>query len=641
MSTRSNTRRDALFNHFSASPTEPSRGTLCTCLAMLMIVLSLSRNDAQAQIRLLNQDRSVAVTASTSYWDYKGQQWIEHRDSQSDRAQGFGSYARSLRASSEQVGALAIATADQQSITSTSRLAATGGSGSTARQPITDTRASATAKSVYTIRFSVDSLVMYSGSVSCRATSSEYGCGPGETRGRVHLSLYSTQGCSPLFEGDVDISELNDWAADVHGVLRPGTYVLTAVAESTASDPRGCPGDSATVNTTYSVDIRFSTSPPSLPADRWTVIVHGRSGFSYEELTGQTGWMRRLADRINSIRGATPVEVHRMDSDSFTILPGSDPTRRDAHHVLLFDWTDTSNDVDHGFAYAAGTSLYSFLKQYDAVSKTECFIGFSRGAVVVSAATQMMQQFGNESKQVIFLDGEGAPFWYQDSVFECWQRNPYEPKIRYDNVYSTFNEHTNGCSSLNFGGNFRGAAFNTNLGNAYAHQEGCSRPPIWEWLIGNLNYYGEYCWTQPTGCASERGLTPATQVLPFNGDFEWRSEAGWRSHGGEGTAYVAGTYLELVQARPSRIHSYSYVPANTNYLQFSAGRGANTSGTVQITWNGDPFYSIRVRDLDRTWGTRFIAIPPSAVGGVGRLGVQLVDAGLFTRVGIDDLQFVP
>lgn len=347
------------------------------------------------------------------------------------------------------------------------------------------------------------------------------------------------------------------------------------------------------------------------PPGKWTVIIHGREsgdpviercGYpeTYEELTaelpgplGWDNWMRRLAQTIE-LQSTTPVNVYKMNAATLeleNVNGGTGPSDPARHHVLMFDWAQTSGvadfflsglfcDVytgsDNGFAYAASEALYATLRHWQADQKVFALIGYSRGAVVASEMTKRLIQAGRDPRQVIYVDGEGAngssicgpacgnPYdppgdplnLYSDGVFDAWQHSGPTP-IRYDNVYEMFDEDYGNdplVDCFDLGGHCRERCANYNLACAYSHTPFLSpflgvdrhcltnpyvRPGIWEHLIQFMDTTGpggEYMFpgvrTPPT--------PPLLDVPPpifqlFNGDFEWGSIAGWYGNGG-GTA---------------------------------------------------------------------------------------------------------
>lgn len=137
-----------------------------------------------------------------------------------------------------------------------------------------------------------------------------------------------------------------------------------------------------------------SLAPPAsaqpLP-DRWTVIVHGRTTTDYATLTSPTStgsnWMWSVANRIGGL--GAPVNIYRMAIDDFSSLTtinagaggGTTPADPTRHHIVLFDWTATSNlisgtaGLDDGYAYAAGDAVLALLHQFGAGAPRLVFLG--------------------------------------------------------------------------------------------------------------------------------------------------------------------------------------------------------------------------------------------------------------------------
>ena len=99
-----------------------------------------------------------------------------------------------------------------------------------------------------------------------------------------------------------------------------------------------------------------------LPPGKWTVIIHGRETGSpvidpcgypdtYNELTaelpgpgGWENWMRRLARTIE-LQSTTQINVYKMNASTLeleNVNGGTGPSDQTRHHVLMFDWAQTS-----------------------------------------------------------------------------------------------------------------------------------------------------------------------------------------------------------------------------------------------------------------------------------------------------------
>lgn len=386
-------------------------------------------------------------------------------------------------------------------------------------------------------------------------------------------------------------------------------------------------------------------APTTLPRDRWTVIVHGRTDrfgrLTYDDLTrAEQGWMWRLADRIRSIGTSkgVPVEIHKMNLDTFEILPGSDPSRRDAHHVLMFDWTGTSNIVvrsgNDGYAYAAGDALHAFLESWDADGRVQALIGHSRGAVVASETVQRLIARGTPPAQVIYLDGEGGDeYGYRDDRFNGWRKTPEgtgNRYIRFDNIFQP-----NGL-----GGHSLASAYNVRV-LEFEHGQ------MPEYLIANLGFaVGRFVFRLGDIVYRPESdpyiLNPSTIPLLFNWDFGWNSYAGWTSHGGGGTGVVEDHGLTLSNFTSNRYHSLGFVRPTVGQLALRVRRMplSDTRGVVEVTWNGEAIYRSPIGRIPTSWYAETVDLPPGVAGTVGSLGVRLVELRGYTEIRWSHMGFV-
>lgn len=382
-----------------------------------------------------------------------------------------------------------------------------------------------------------------------------------------------------------------------------------------------------------------------LPAGKWTVIIHGREsgtividpcGYpgTYDDLTAEVAdpnwanWMRRLAGTIEA-SSTTPVNIYKMSASTLQLTPVNDGTTPDdetRHHVLMFDWAQTSGimenpplipifcDVytggDDGFAYAAGEAAYATLRSAKADQKVFAIIGYSRGAVVASELTKRLISAGHDPHQIIFLDGEGCNNdpgclsgrascgEYDDGTFDAWS-SAAGTSIRYDNIYETLDEVyiapticSDGATDL--GGHCRPHCWNHSLLDIYAHTPWlnnafyCINRPvypqagIWEYLVSYLHLSGGLFSfaDEPNAPTGEPNTISNLQPWLFNGDFETRSIAGWYGNGGGGAEsnpdsggtieQFGGSWgLKLFQGR-SHSHSYFAMPGCASTISFDA-----------------------------------------------------------------------
>lgn len=441
---------------------------------------------------------------------------------------------------------------------------------------------------------------------------------------------------------------------------------------------------------------RAQSTPPQ---GKWTVIVHGRSSacgapVTYDQLTAPvSGWMRQLADRIVSL-APTGVSVHKMDRDTFGIstVVGAGPSSPTHHHVLLFDWTETApidrdalsaapwcypgpGVTDDGYAYAAGDSLFTFLKSWDAEDRVEAIIGEDRGAVVASEAARRLILDAHAPAQVIYLDGEGCADGlcnrYQDGVFDAWLPFPGQ-SVRYDNIFSIYDEagfnggqplcNTFYFTRLNLGGRSLGRSHNRALGGAYAHIGGCLGTfPVTRFLIDTLAFAdGRYVWAETPGAPTtppEPGfplLSPTSgppATAPHHGDFAHGSMAGWLGAGGGGAGDVVGepgAYTLELDPGESQRSNFFVSPGCVAALTFRAARTAGSSLSDRIfaraqTLGGAwiELGQVTLAVLTETPSSRSFPLPASFSGAVARVEFELRPGSGFPGSGalIDDVAF--
>jgi len=451
---------------------------------------------------------------------------------------------------------------------------------------------------------------------------------------------------------------------DEYGVLQWSTYlggpredVAYSVAPSRSGDHFLVSGYTSSYNIEKRTNHYFGGKhdacvfdvPISLPTDRWTIVIHGYANESYDKMTdpdSDQGWMYDTAEAIGNL-DETPIEIHTMDRNTFEILTG-DPFNAEAHHVLLFDWALTSNinyktGIGHqGFAYAGGDALYSFLEMWDLTDRIEALIGYDRGAVVASEVVRRMVLNQHQPKQVIYLDGEGGDLdgsaGYLDSSFDAWDNvDTADPPIRYDNVYSTYDE--NYLDRYNFGGHPLDRAYNTDVGPDWPHYA------MRRYLIDHLCYNGErFHISAPTTAPSQAAVVPDAVESLYNGDVGWSSMAGWLSHGASGQGLIKEEvgFVRLTHTAPERVHSYSYVSPEMTQLHVRARHLGQDSGMIQITWNGEVFAQAPLARFGPLSLKRItVDLPDGAPGTVGLLGFHLIGVDPETAIDLDDISFVP
>ncbi len=465
------------------------------------------------------------------------------------------------------------------------------------------------------------------------------------------------------------------------------------------------------------LDFNFAFVPTSAPPDgRWTIISHGAAE-TFQPSQPFDLWMLQLALHIDDL-DPDVVRIHTINRDTLVLADPmgnpdtpadiEDPTR---HHVLLWDWSPTSFIIDpppletgdDGFAFAAGDALYGVLKQHGIHDKVQCFIGHSRGSVVVSETTRRLVLDGFDPRQVIYLDGEGGDFFdvaYEDDLFDGWQWTGPDA-IRYDWIYSTVHEgfwvagpsecpippHYCYCG-FNLGGPECGALEclarlnHYDLGDRYRHGHcqalaGGSPPPIWENLIeststdrdgaglafdgGLYHFRDQPSLTAISAASPEQWHGHGADRQLFNGDFEWNSVAGWLNHGGGGTGHVdnlgePGYYLELdaFDRDFHRFHSYFWLRDRYETLRLryrvADEETFGCDDVFQVTlsqWAAvGPPLEITWQVVDRCavtdWAVFSVQVPEAFRGSLSRIRLWK-DAGpdgdIGSTVRVDDVSF--
>ncbi|MBX3376685.1 MAG: hypothetical protein KF678_06745 [Phycisphaeraceae bacterium] len=410
----------------------------------------------------------------------------------------------------------------------------------------------------------------------------------------------------------------------------------------------------------------------SPPPNQWTIIAHGRTGScdypaNYNSLTGESGWMRQMATRVESLAPGG-VNTYRLDWSTLNLITlnpgGTNPLDATRHHVVLFDWGATS-DFDpvlcqspsggpNGFAFAAGDAMIALLRHWDADDRVFALIGFSRGAVVVSEAARRLMSLGVNPRQVLFIDGEGCQSggsngctFYNDGRFDAWA--PLSGSVRFDNLYETVNERylAPALCATNLGGHARPRCGNINLGTAYAHTtwsltSSClpsyNQPSILSYVINGLGVSGgSYALPQAPGPIQDPNPPAANAEpieLPFNGSASLASLAGWIGQGGGGTATVSslsGVPTIRFTRGQSRTTNFLITPDCISTLSWSAAADSTATGdqvlslSLVIPGQADvPLASVPLADVPTTLSPRQpLPIPLAARGRVARLRISL------------------
>jgi len=235
--------------------------------------------------------------------------------------------------------------------------------------------------------------------------------------------------------------------------------------------------------------------------------------------------MEPLADHIASLSPDVEVVFHRLQNTTDLILTNDSESvvnDTEKHHVLLYDWHETSiikgeaskgakssqgelsgekaiTLAPNGYAYAAGDALYALVRKYNIQNKVHAYIGHSRGAIVGSEFVRRMFIRGSSITQVIYLDGEGGDVLeiftpFSDLRHTAWEA-PSGTGCRFDNIYSRLIEAS--CYVGDYGGLHRPRCNNYDLGTMYYRHGMCDTgmelvDPIWMYLIDYMSFDGEY-----------------------------------------------------------------------------------------------------------------------------------------------------
>src|SRR5688572_15605414 len=198
----------------------------------------------------------------------------------------------------------------------------------------------------------------------------------------------------------------------------------------------------------------FPSTAPAAIKTGVTVLVHGfvsRDGTNvppYEYWGGGTGpnLGRNLTELLERFGSGKVWEYDRGSGEYVDItdrVPDGDWVESDlGQHILLFDWTDGSDEPESGQAEAAADVLFASLlnfrytgshriisiSPYAAVRPLH-FIGHSRGTVVVSETVQRLGRFNIRVNYVTYLDihdfGQPGPILrdhlFHDPAVQVWE----------------------------------------------------------------------------------------------------------------------------------------------------------------------------------------------------------------------------
>jgi len=185
-----------------------------------------------------------------------------------------------------------------------------------------------------------------------------------------------------------------------------------------------------------------------------TVLVHGFVSFeNLSDVTPFDYWgggsnLRKLLERFGSgkVWEYDPGSGDYVDITSR--IPGRDITWTNSdlgQHILLFDWTDGSDEEESGQAEAAADALFASLMNFRftgsqriisispyAAVRPLHFIGHSRGTVVVSETVQRLGRYNIRVNYVTYLDIHdfGQPDirrdeFFHDPAVQVWENIDY------------------------------------------------------------------------------------------------------------------------------------------------------------------------------------------------------------------------
>ncbi|HIK95888.1 MAG TPA: hypothetical protein EYG03_28415, partial [Planctomycetes bacterium] len=316
-----------------------------------------------------------------------------------------------------------------------------------------------------------------------------------------------------------------------------------------------------------------------------TVVVHGAA------ILPTSGPLKDMGNAIYSyfnsdnVDGSAGLLYHDPTSASLSLHKGINNAD---NRIVVFDWKDESNDFDPRWDEAASDALFALLVDKQLASSDYLhLIGHSRGAIVVSEATQRLLNHGFGVDHVTLLDHEKC-----DGTDMASAGDPYAWKgVGFvDNYYGT------GTSEPVCDGPLKGepvnGAYNVNLatqsnivpdpdpdGNDKVSHK---RVRTWyEESITNSNANNGFYWrrSQDQQPETQSGRTTlAMTPLLFNGNFTYSDVVsnelpGWERQGGGGTGHPdnnSNPYLALDFGSEdyTRTHNPLYFPQTVRDMKF-------------------------------------------------------------------------
>ena len=430
----------------------------------------------------------------------------------------------------------------------------------------------------------------------------------------------------------------------------------------------------------------------SLPENKWTIISHGKandvgngpgpwdwpSDMSswFTNVSTPGGWMYGIADELRK-QSQTEVKIHRVRHDSFEIETwnpslstyelSNNNFDTNAHHVLLFDWSNPSDFIDllagishkqdSWYAYAAGDALYALLYKIGASNHISTLIGYSRGGIVSSEVSRRLLRAGAPPFQVIYLDAEGSNH-YLDNEFHGWAgtRTDQYREVSSTSVWGGILEGV-GANPLDEGNDRRLHDWPRGF-----DQSGRLDHGEWsEYFIESL-YITEdpligtcletpHFWKDYDGVHDQSDITYPDQLPSkpevdseglYNPYFDQYSLAGWCYHGGGGQNRLGNSVDEdgkadLCSFAPYITHNWTKLDESLHYsfIKFySSASGVPSSAELSLKWNGMNCCTIIPSSGYKTVPVDF------DLGQVGRLKVQLTGINSNSHVDIDNFEFI-
>jgi pimeloyl-ACP methyl ester carboxylesterase len=270
--------------------------------------------------------------------------------------------------------------------------------------------------------------------------------------------------------------------------------------------------------------------------------------------------------------------------------------------IVVFDWSQDSNDPQAGYDEGAADVLFAVLKQNNLLNSDYLhLIGHSRGGVVSTQAARRILHYGYDVDQLTLLDVEEGPYpLNQAGPGQAWEGIGFV-----DNYYGSGRY---AGIDFNLGGNQIGGAFNQRV-----YEDHDDFP---EWYSKSISETfglatGGFYWrvADPAARPAETGARTALAEPPdvINGNFSYGISvndrvAGWWYHGGGGGGHVdlisvEDFDLELDYGDASKRHGWLYVPENAYQLAFQARIGGSWLNDDEFWITLDPYVGppIRVR----------------------------------------------